>query len=292
MPDAMRRPKNRLVKRAAAFLLLVLTGLSLGGAPAAGYVLDGRHVLDLMLDHMDLPNQMRIAQRLTVFEGASEFGAMGFPQTVCYKMPGNYYAEIKTDELHRIYSASGEDSLTIVNGQIVSTNIEAIHHYRDLFCYYSRRVLSDHLAYLGLNVSKSSYGRWEKHIAYVIGAQYPDESKPQLWVDKESFLPIRWVYQVENAAAGLPRIEFRYKDWRQTNGSWYPRTIELIQDGQLRRRMDVAGIETNPVFKSAIFNIDHLKAVYAVPDPEAESAAPESDIDQQIEKFREIFEPE
>jgi len=292
MPDAMRRSKCRLVKRIAICMILVAAGLSLVGAPAAGYVLDGRHVLDLMLDHMDLPNQMRIAQRLTVFDGAFESGAMGFSQTVCYKMPGNYYAEIKTDELHRIYLAAGDDTLTIVNGQIVSTDIEAIHHYKDLFCYRSRRALSDHLAYLGINVSQSSYGRWEKNIAYVIGAQYPDESKPQLWVDKKSFLPIRWIYQVENTAAGLPQIEFRYKDWRQTEGSWYPQSIELIQDGQLRRRMDVSKVEINPIFKAAIFNIDHLKAVYAAPEPEADAAAPESDIDQQIEKFREIFEPE
>jgi hypothetical protein len=251
-------------------------------------------VLDLMLDHMDLPSQMRIAQRLTVFEEEFESGAMAFSRTVCYKIPENYYAEIKTDALHRIYLASGDDSLTIVNGRIVSTDTEALHHYKDLFCYHSRQALSDHLAYLGMNVSKSSYGRWEKNIAYVIGAQYPDESRPQLWVDKESFLPIRWIFQAENPAAGLPRIEFRYKDWQQIEGSWYPGVIELIQEGQLLRRMDISRIEINPVFRSAIFNMDQLKAVHAVPDPdlEADPSSSESDIDQQIEKFREIFEPE
>lgn len=292
MLDVMNRLKNRLIGRIAVYLLLAAAGLSFCGAPAAGYVLDGRHVLDLMLDHMDLPNQMRIEQRLTVFDDAFESGETAFPQTVCYKIPANYYAEIQTDALHRIYVASGDETLMIVDGKIASTNMEAIYHYKDIFLYHSRQALSDHLAYLGVNVSKSSYGRWNENIAYVIGAQYPDESKPQLWVDKKRFLPIRWICQAENKAAGFAKIEFRYKHWEQTEGSWYPGTIELIKDGELRRRIDVSRIEINPVFKAAIFNIDHLKAVYVTPDSEADPAASENDIDRQIEKFREIFEPE
>jgi len=292
MLDAMRRSKCRLVKRIAARMILVTAGLSLFGAPAVGYVLDGRHVLDLMLDHMDLPTQMRIEQQLTLFDGAFESGETAFPQTVCYKIPANYYAEIQTDALHRIYVASGDETLTIVDGKIMSTNMEAIQHFKDIFLYRSRQALSDHLAYLGINVAKSSYGRWNESIAYVIGARYPDESKPQIWVDKKSFLPIRWIYQTGDEGAEAQKIEFRYKDWQQTEGSWYPGAIELIKAGELSRRMNISRVKINPVFKTAIFNIDHLKAVYAAPDSKAGPAASENDIDRQIEKFREIFEPE
>ena len=143
-----------------------------------------------------------------------------------------------------------------------------------------------------MNVSKSSYGRWEGAVAYVIGAQYPDESKPQLWVDKSSFLPVRWIFQVDYPSVGQDRVEFRYKDWRQTEGSWYPRLIEIFQGNGLSRTIEVTAIEINPPFTDVLFNIDHLRAIYAEETSLEDETRGSDDIDRQIEEFRDIFETE
>ena len=293
MPAIIRQnPRGLILKRAIRVLsdLVFISGAMTGASDA--YVLDGRHVLELMLDHLNLPEQMRVEQTLTVFDGRFESGQLAIEQTVCYKTPGNFRSEIKTEDRHRIYLAAGDETLTIVDGKIVSRASEALCHYKDLFCYRHRQSLADHLRYLGMHVSVSSYGRWKEKVVYVIGARYPNASMPQLWVEKGSFLPMRWIYQPEAPDAGRDKIEFRYKDWQQTGDSWYPRVIEIYKGEGVMRRIDVTGIRINPEFLSDFFNIDHLKAVYAAPAPESEQPAAGDDIDRQIENFRKIFEPE
>lgn len=293
MPDIIRKNPRRLILKRAALCLLALIFMSGAVTESAdGYVLDGRHILEFMLEHLDLPGQMRIKQTLTVFDERFESGRMAINQTVCYKIPGKFRSEIKTGDRHRIYLAAGDETLTIVDGKIASQTSEALCHYKDLFCYRPRESLADRLRCLGMNVSISSYARWEEKVAYVIGARYPNKSMPQLWVEKSSFLPMRWIYQPGDPAAGRERIEFRYEDWQQTGDSWYPRVIEIFKAEGLIRRIDVNTIEINPVFLDDFFNIDHLKAVYSAPVPESEQPESENDIDRQIKQFREIFEPE
>ena len=288
MPDTTGKRQKRIFGQAvfSFFLLILMAG------PAAGYVLDGRHILALMLEQMNLPTRMRIEQTLTVFDERLETDRMEVNQTAAYKLPENFRSEIKTENLHRIYVTAGGEALTVVDDKIVSQASKPGHHYKDLFCYLDRKALADHLAYLGINVGKSSYGRWKEKIAYVIGAQYPDESKPQLWIDKESFLPIRWLFQVDHPDVGLDRVEFRYKDWQQTAGSWYPGEIEIFHGQGLSRRIKVHALEIDPLFDDALFNIDHLRAVYEEPQPGATQPETQNDIDQQIKEFRDIFESE
>ncbi len=269
--------------------LMIMSGASAGSV--FGYVLDGRHILEFMLEHVNPPSRMRIEQTLTVFDERFDAGRMEIKQTICYETPGSFRSEIKTENRHRLYLVAGDETLTIVDGKIVSQTSEDLSHYKDLFCFRRRKALADHLRYLGVNVSMSSYGRWKEKIAYVIGAHYPDESSPQLWIEKSSFMPMRWIYQPDNAAAGLDKIEFHYENWQQSGNSWYPRVIEVFKGEGLIRRIDVNAINLYPVFSDDFFNIDHLKAVYAAPVPEGEQPGSENDIDQQIEEFRKIFEP-
>ena len=289
MPDKRTNPHRWGLGKAALCIFMLI----LSAGQATGYVLDGRHILELMLEKMDLPGQMRVEQVLTLFDERFETGQMQIAETAWYQIPGNFRAEIKTENFHRIYLASGDETLTVLDGRIVSHESKVIQHYRDLFCFRKRQSLADHLAYLGMNVSKSSYGRWEGAVAYVIGAQYPDESTPQLWVDKSSLLPVRWIFQVDHPSVGMDRVEFRYKDWQQNEGTWYPGLIEVIQGKGLSRRIDVQDIEINPPFTDILFNIDHLRALYTETAPENELSEPENnDIDQQIKEFRDIFESE
>ena len=289
MPDKRTNPHKMGLLRKVALCLCMLV---LSAGQVSGYVLDGRHILELMLDKMDLPGQMRVDQVLTVFDERFETGQLEIAETAWYKIPENFRTEIQTKNLNRIYLASGDETLTVLDGKIVSQDSNPIYHYKDLFCFRNRQSLADHLAYLGMNVSKSSYGRWEGTVAYVIGAQYPDESKPQLWVEKSSFLPIRWIFQVDHPSVGQDRVEFRYKDWQQTEGAWYPGLIEIIQGKGLSRRIDLQDIEINPPFTDVLFNIDHLRGLYSETGLETEPSESENDIDQQIKEFRDIFESE
>jgi len=284
----IKRKKLRLMRLGALVLLLLATAWG-SAVPAVAYVLDGRHVIELMLDQMNLSNQLRVDQTLSLFDDRFEGGAIAVRQRVNYRIPARFRSEIKTDNLHRIYIDAGNKSLTLVDNKVVSQSRDVALQYKELFCYHSRKALVDQLSYLGMNVALSSYGRWQQKVVFVLGARNPNESSPQLWVDKESFLPVRWIFQTGKSPDGPNRIEFHYEDWHQVGGSRYPRVIKQFQDERLTRKIEIHHIETNPEISDNLFNIDYLKAGATKSGSVSGEPVPEDDVDQQIREFREIF---
>jgi len=258
-------------------------------ATALAYVLDGRHVIERMLEEMDLPARMQVEQTLTLFDDRFEGGRIAVKQTLSYHLPGRFRSEIRVERLHRIYVAADDASITIVDGQIVSRQSDAAHRYKDLFCYSDRQALVNHLAYLGLNPRLSSYGRADDEVVYVIGARYPAPSPPQLWVSKDRFLPLRWVLpapgpnkpganepgakaprnnetdkqRLAAQASAKNRLAFQYEDWRVAGGSRYPGVIKVYQGERLTRKIEVNQIHINPALPENLFDIDYLRAAYA-----------------------------
>lgn len=284
----INRKKRRLMR--LLVFVAVFWGLAGGsGAPAFAYVLDGRHVIELMLDHMNLPGRLRVDQTLTLFDDQFEGGQIAVRQQVSYQVPARFRSEIQTESLHRISVETGNKSLTLVDGRIVSRSMDTILRYKDLFCYHSRQALVDRLAYLGMNVPLSSYGRWKKEPVYVLGAKYPDTSRSQLWVNKDTFLPVRWIFPGGPGREEPGKIEFQYEGWHHVNGGQYPRVIKLFRNERLIRKMEIHGIETGIEFPDNFFNLDYLAAGAMESGVAAEETVPENEIDQQIREFREIF---
>ena len=314
------RGKMGLYRVLAAVLVFICIA---GGikSTAFAYVLDGRHVIELMLETMDLPSRMQVDQTLTLFDDRFEGGRIAVKQTVSYNIPGRFRSEIRAERLHRIYVAAGDVSITIVDGQIVSRQSDANNRYKDLFCYNDRQTLVNHLTYLGMNPRLSSYGRSNDEVVYVIGARYPEISPSQLWVSKDRFLPLRWVLSApgpneKNTISGTAkaseenRLAFQYEDWRIAGGSRYPGVIKVYQGERLSRKIEVNQIHINPALPENLFDIDYLRAAYtkSVPEPAQTEDGPggqagdasadvpeqgaEDEIDQQIEEFRRIFESE
>lgn len=280
-------------KEAIGFSLLVFLCLCLGaGSPAAGYILDGRHVLELMLARMNPADRVQMEQTLTLFDERFEGGHLAVSQRVSCKMPYSFRSEIQTEELSRIYVAARDKSLTIVDGKIVSETGNLAHRYMELFCWPGREGLANHLSCTGMDVALSSYGRCGREPVYVIGARYPDQSPPQLWVDKDSLLPVRWILSATDHTGQREKVAFHFEKWRKTSGSRYPRLIQLFQGGRLVRRIEVQSITANPALPANYFDIAHLKAVYTESAQASEQPGDESDLDRQIQQFRNIFDTE
>lgn len=94
-----------------------------------------------------------------------------------------------------------------------------------------------------------SLGRFEKRIAYVIGAKPWETDKPQLWVDKELMAPLRLM----GKDAKGRRIEIRTLGYEsaQTN-EWYPQRVELLEDGKLVESVSYHRVELDPEFDPAL----------------------------------------
>ena len=192
----------------------------------------------------------------------------------------------------RISVVSRGEQLTIIDGKWKAGKANRFDRYKDLLLFQSRPLLVKVLLTYGVDVGTTSLGRFEDRIVYVIGAQYPDTSRPQIWVDKDRFLPVRWLDVVEKDPAAT--IEFVYKNWSKQNGQWYPKQIETYYHARLFRAIETKKILVDPTLSNDLWNIDQLKNTYLPEETTSLHGAGGDDVgelQQAIESFQKKFEP-
>lgn len=286
------------MRRYALILFSILTlmvpfGPILTAPPSHAYVLHGYHLLDLMRREMGTARSLEVVQKLTIQESALPTEATAVQETLSYRFPVAFRSEFASAAGDHIQIYSNGRALTVVDGRIVSDTESELDHYKDIFLFNTRELLINHLSQLGVAVDVSSVGRFQGRIAYVLGAQYPDETVPQLWLDKETFRPIRWLLKPASAGNLSKALEVRYGDWRKVSSIWYPERIEFYLGDRLLRRMQVQRTRVNPEFSKRLFDVAYLKSIYpyaAVPPPAQGESGGKNDIQRTIDRFRKLFE--
>jgi outer membrane lipoprotein-sorting protein len=93
---------------------------------------------------------------------------------------------------------------------------------------------------------------WEdERVAYVIGAKPWEPTKPQLWVDKELMVPIRWIL-VDAQSGVVTDIQLRGFGSPITS-EWYPREIRVLQDGKQIAKTVYDKVQLNQPLDSGLF---------------------------------------
>ena len=286
------------MRRYAQILFSILTlmlpfGPFLTAPPTHAYVLHGYHLLDLMRREMGTARSLEVIQKLTIQESVLPTEAVAVQETVSYRFPVSFRSEFASAAGEHIQIFSNGRALTIVDGRIVSDTESELDHYKDIFLFNTRELLINRLSQLGVAADVSSVGRFQGRIAYVLGAQYPDETVPQLWLDKETFRPMRWLLKPASAGNLSEAIEVRYGDWRKLSSIWYPERIEFYQGDRLLRRMQVQRTRVNPEFSNRLFDVAYWKSIYpyaAAPPPAQGESGDKNDIQRTIDRFRKLFE--
>jgi hypothetical protein len=97
------------------------------------------------------------------------------------------------------------------------------------------------LARRGVSLADQSLGRFDGRVAYVIGGR-GREARPMLYVDKDSFQPLRLV-----AMEGGALVDVRLLGWGSpTGGDWFPRAVEAVQAERLLLRFTTEKASANP----------------------------------------------
>jgi len=206
-----------------------------------------------------------------------------------------FRSDIVSDSNQRVYLFNKGQSITVIDGTVSDDGDSQFDVYKDLLLYRSREMLSERLSNLGIDISVSSLGKFDGRLALVIGAEFPDASVPQVWLDKESFLPLRILIfgtkSPYNAGRGF--LEIRYTNWQRIGKISYPMKIEFIQDGATVRAIEVDSYKINPSFSKDLFDIARLKLKYRqpirTPDHQGKGEGL-SEVQKTIEEFRKIFE--
>ena len=297
---------------------------------AQAYVLQGLHIIDLMIEQLGESRSLFVSQQLIFYRSVSqaeidsdetveEFQTLDYTEndlpaeqkielddnvpveetlelaeTLRFDLSTNAFrSDAKSYDSERIHVVSYNRSLTIVDGNIVPPVANRFDLYKDIFLYRTRAGLAERLLDLGVDVSVSSLGRFEGQIAFVIGAVYPDESVSQIWIDRDTFLPSRWIIRGNGGSAGSDVLEVRYLTWWKSGQSRYPSRIEYYQDGKLVRVNQIKSFRDGDVFPPDLFDIDQLRSIYPLaPEQPLVPGEPDepSEVQKTIDEFKRVFE--
>jgi outer membrane lipoprotein-sorting protein len=273
---------------ALCFMAVLL--LTIG--PAHAYILRGPHILELMTQKYGKPRSMLVSQKV-LFYHAGETGTTEVSETLRYIVPEAFRSDSISENSERIHVMSKGEAMTVIDGKIAVTAETLFDIYKDILLYRSRELLRARLSALGVDMSVVAFGRFQDKIAFVIGAEKPDDPVSQVWIDKDSFLPIRWLMKADGFDAQKMDMEIRYSEWRQIDNAWYPMQIAFYQDEKPVREINVEELRMNLSFPKDLFDIERLKTKYvsAVPEVKDGSVSGEiNEIEKSINEFRKKFE--
>ena len=294
------------------------------------YVLQGRHVLDLMIEKLGPGESLLVTEKLIYYrmadvadEPESEIVVSDLPSeyiedfdlapaqpvearqqplptepvalegTLRYVFSRAFRSDVRSSNSERIHVDVDGRTLTVIDSNIEPDTVNRFDLFKDVLLYRSRETLAERLLQLGVDPFVSSLGRFEDKVAFVIGAYYPDETSNQLWVDKETLLPLRLIIRSVYGADSSSKVEIRYLIWWKIGESRYPSKIEFYQDDELVRLSQAQNFEENAMFSEDLFDIEYLKALYPrlpMQLTEPETAEEPSEVQKTIEDFKRIFE--
>jgi hypothetical protein len=267
------------------FVILVLFGFF---EPVEAYVLQGPHLLDMMIKNLGTADRLEVLKKVTIYGQDSGKSLSEYNEIVKYDFPHSFRSDVLADKFQRIFVTSNGRSVKIVDGKTSALSESRFYQYKDVLLIRSRGLLQQKLADLGIDISVTSYGRIKGAIAYIIGARYPDESVPQIWIEKNTFRPIRWIIAGAKGRDRLNLFEVRYKEWRETETLWYPGKLEFYRGDRLVREMKTESVVVNANFKSDAFDVGRLRSAYPQDDRENPSGARTEDIDEFQKKIEEL----
>ncbi len=260
--------------------------------PANAYVLQGPHILELMIQKIGNPKRLHVEQKLLIHCSTLDIqtDVVELTETLSYAFPENFRSDILSEDTHKIHVVSTGESVTIMDKKISSTSETEYDYYKDILLYRSRTLLNQRLLLIGVDTSVSSLGRFQGKIVYVIGANYPDDSVSQLWIEKDSFIPLRWIIINQTEGNGVESFELRYNNWRKSGRALYPMQIECFQGQNLVRSILVESIKPAPLFPENFFDIAYLKSIYPPLAPDINEYNDLDEIQKTLEDFNKIFE--
>ena len=264
---------------------------------AFAYIPPAEQVFSLMphQKHQDI-HVLVLTLETTCYGDEWPEGVVTLTETVCYRYPDRFLSKINASSGEKLYLVEGDASLHTIDQKIISEKTLPVDAYKDLFLYRRPASLIDHLSKIGIDTDTVSFGRLENKIAYVIGAVYPDESHPQVWVEKDTFRPLRLLFPRSDNSE---KIDIRYDHYFSIGkGVWYPGRVTFYKDDQPVKEQVLKTYKSSSddnAFPEYLFDIEELKKrCTSIIEPQSkDEASPVSefnDVKQTIDDFEKVFE--
>lgn len=274
-------------------LVMLVLYLTFSHQISWAYLLRGPHLLTLMTKGFGDSSSLMVSQKVLFYNADSGEILVNASETLRYVFPDRFRSDSRSVNATRIHLVAGDRSITIIDDKI-STNTETpFDLYKDILLYRSRKLLERNLEEAGIDISLTCLGRFEEKVAIVLGAEKTSDKVSQVWIDKETFRPIRWLVQGVGNDPLQTTMEIRYADWRRVNRAWYPMQVGIYKDEVLVQKISVAEIRVNPAFPKDMLDVEQLEIKYlqSTMDKSATSVDGElNEIEKTINEFRKRIE--
>lgn len=266
---------------------------------------EAREILDSMLRAQDDFSCICITG-ISVFPGYHpDDGIRQVQETLYVKNPFALRRSVMINGKKRILLHTGKKQILAWDCHHQEIRKRPFDFYLDILYKRNTEALVKELEALGVDLDQTSLGRWEGKSVFVIGARYPDMTRPQIWIERKTGLCAKIVCQGRNKEPFFLYESFRPDDlwevqflsWMDFSGIIHPREIEFYQGGKKVQVIHVHAI--NPLSENSGGNqcntlFDENLVIRQHPEPYHE---PESlflhntnTVNQIITDFARIFE--
>jgi len=248
---------------------IVLAFLLGTGGPVSAYVIPAWKVVQLSQEKNRPFRNLQVSRRTMIFDRVFPGGKVEVQEVLYFDSVDGFRAEMDLPAGKKIFVDDGRSTITVLNNRIVA---EGISHGSLLQLFFSRRTPDDirqALKRLGINSSIVSLGRMSGRVVIIIGAAPGDLEQPQLWLDKELLLPLRFIGP-DRLYRNSSFVVQDLSDHFQVDGLvWFPRIFRAFAGNALVSTSSVLRARTNTSMPPEQFSIARITATIPYGAPEA-----------------------
>jgi len=251
------------MKKKLLLPFFLLFSFLLSGTSAA-FVPEAPHLLYLVMQKIKQPVGIEAFQTKKFFNYEnSEDIYVESEEKLIYLFPNKLRSQIISETTTNFYVESDFEYIKISDGAVSSRDKPLVEQYTDILIYRDHETLLTQLDLSGIDTSKVSFQRYDDKICYVIGgSQEKDKNFPGLWIEKETFLPVKYVVEKNSQ-----RVEILYNNWQKVSRTMYPMQIYIFFNDKFFAMIDVKTFDLRSNFSPALFNIDHIESLYPQKKP-------------------------
>lgn len=272
--------------------LMILGG---GLSSAFAYVLSSAQIMEQYLDIVGRVETLEARQKLVFFDPRIQEGTVEFDETALYSFPSRYRSDIVATTTSKTMISTFDKSLVLLDGAVAADHESGFDYYKDVLLYRNRLMLSTRLRHLGIDLGATRLTRFQGRIVYAIGKKSEfGEPVPGLWVDKETFLPIRLLMLTGSQDGEHHVLEVLFLDWKKYIKTLFPSRIEFYRDQTLAREVKVEKIMTDVPIDESLFDVEAVRREHTVieapPSPTDGQNTLEKDTRKTIDDLDKIIE--
>lgn len=221
-----------------SFCLISLGVTGFHSSKAYAYIPPSQFIVKTWVKKHSDSKALKIRSTITALEDGKP-GHLSFRETAIYNFEALTMKSLATDQNDQILYSTEKNlrSLSPASKLLISTNSQEVTEAlkeKGILIRTPEELLQLRTETAKLKSENESMRRWNRSFAWVIGSaadsiETQGRLNPQVWFEKDTFLPLRLVY---SASGESERLDFQFEDFHYFRDFPYPRNYRVSKKGK------------------------------------------------------------